>query len=566
MFQFRSGPALIATAVTCSLASAQSVPQLQMTTAVLHHPSGVAGAATQAVLGQLTDDAVPDAAVLHGIKVHLLYAVDRRNAWSMSDGNYTSIARLPGHALNGQDSVIATGSGGLSVLAWNGNPGVRKLVPTAVPDSAAWGSATDLQVVSGAGWDYEVLAIGASQRELLRMQWNPASGAFTDLPTLVVPTFSTALAALDWDQDGGLEYALANPEGLAVFDNQGDLVHIISEPGNGSILETLRESGELDRLVWMRSPVPLVEKLTVVQAGGSLDPHQWYYGVDIQQLALIDLGEDPRKELWLTCGQSSIGIGLRRGTNKTFLPWPENVAYGVDLNVAHSALIPQPDPAPGPGTGVYGGANTPPVPAVMDLDGDGDDDLFLAGHPGEANRSMVLFGDVYEEERTIGDSGRVRPWMATYSMQVSGAPGGPQGAQLQFTLPAPPTQGPAQGVHWVRYCVWKQAGVSGSMSLVAVLEIDLSQQYPPAPHVWIPDLHLLGPNPRIHFEASYLRKHPSTGVMTAALPAFHEIIEVDPANPSVIVFVDRALLDGVGTSGSTSRPPISPPSGGGTNP
>lgn len=542
---------------------------LEMTTSVLDHPpSGpnqIVGNATCVALGKYSDDAIPDAAVLHGSTVHLAYAPDRRNAWSKVTGSFTSIARLPSYVSGtGRDAVIASTSAGLSVLVWDGTIGVRTLVATALPSTSAWANATDLQVVAYSTGLYEVVGLAASGASLVSMTWNPSTLQFTSPASFSVATGTTALAALQWDTDSDLEYATASSTGLVVHDHSGSTMTSIAHASADPILLAITDVGVPNRLAWMRAPSAGNEQLNVVLSGGTMEPAHVYYGADVTHMALIDLGEDSRKELWLTSNALTMGVGLRRDTAVTFLNWPANTAFAVDLNKAQSALQPPPDPAPGAGSGVYGGVNSPPVPGVMDLDGDGDDDIFLAGHPGQANRAMVCLGKVYNEERNILNAGRVKPWLTQYTFQITGALGGPQNGSFSFVLPSKPAAGPAAGATHVRYAVWSQAVGASSVTLVASMDIVLNQQIPPAPIINVSNVHLLGNGAKLHVEVSYFRLTGS--LMTGAWPALLETLAVDLSNQSPQLFEDRVWLaqdeDGTSTSGSTARPPISPPTGG----
>ena len=555
-------------------AFSQTNTVLEMTTSVLDHPtgSGISGNASQVALGRYSDDAIPDAAVLHGSKVHFAYGVDRRNVWSNVTGDYTSIVRLPAFVSgSGRDAVIASTGTGLAVLTWDGSVGVRTLVPSTLSGNPswanAWANATDLQVFAHHSGVYELVGLAASATSLLRTTWNPTTAQFTSMTSLTVASGTTALAPLQWDLDSDAEYATASSTGLVVHDHSGASMTSVAEASSDPILAAVMDAGVPHRLAWMRSVVAGNEQLNVVLSSGVQEPAHVYYGANVSHLALIDLGGvDTRKELWMTSNGLALGVGLCRGTQETFVNWPASGAFLVDLDRAQTAIVPPELPLAGPGSGVYGGANTAPVPAVMDIDGDSDEDLFLAGHPGQADRAMVCLGKVFNEENDILNPRRVKPWMIEYSFQISGAPSGPQSALSEFDLPTKPTLGPASGATHVRYAVWSQDVNHTNVTLVHALDVPLSPPNPPPPTITVPNVDLLQNGALLHLEVSYLEFNGS--LMTATRPALLETLVLDKSELGLQLFQDRVWLagtdSGVGTSGSTARPPISPPTGGTT--
>lgn len=561
-------------AVGLFLASAPASAQvLDMTTSVLQHPpsgaNGIVGNATHVALGRYSDDAVPDAAVLHGTSVHLVYAPDRRNAWSKASGSYTSIVRLPGYVTaTGRDAVLASTSTGLSALVWDGSPSVRTLVPSALSGTSSWANATDLQVYSFSPTSFEVVGLAAGGGSLLRRSWNSGSGAFGGTTTFPVASSSQALAPLQWDTDPELEYATASSTGLKVYDNSGSAMSWADEPAADPILLAVTDVGTPHRLAWMRAPMSGVEQLNVVRSTGSTSVLQeaahLYWGCDITHMALIELDTTytPQgKELWLSSNAMTYGVGLRRGTTTTFQEWPANPAFLADLDTQNSAYGWE---EPTAGSGVYGGANTSPVPGVMDMDGDGDEDLFLAGHPGQAGRALLCFSTVYNEERDILNSGRVKPWLTHYTFQITGSPGAQTGT-LGFGFPSKPANGPAAAATHVRFAVWTQALNATQATYVSHLDIVI-QTTPPAPLITIPNIHQLQTGGSVHIEVSYLKFNGTA--MDASWPALMETVPVDLSNSSQQMFEDRVWWnfingqDGTTASGSTARPPISPPTGG----
>lgn len=534
---------------------------LDMTTVVLNHPTSVTGNAKAVALGRFSVDAIPDAAVLHGSSLHFLYAPDRRNAWSAVSGSYTSIATLPQINALQRDGVIASTSAGLAILTFDESPSVRTLVPSAVSSSSAWANATDLSVVDALDGTWSVFALSAGGDEILSGVWTPGTSAFSTGLEIGLESAAEALAVFQCDDDAPFEFAVADEAGMTFHDDNGESLKYFEGAGAEPMLVAIRDTETTDCVAWMFSPTPTVEQLEVAHTDLSLETTQYFWNVDVRQLTLVDLGGDERKELWLTSAVVPWGIGLRRDTEiGTFLPWPEEEAYLYDLNVEHSW---KKSYVPASGSGVYGGAGDPPVAAVMDLDGDGDDDLFLAGHPGQANRSLVCFGEVYNEELGLLEANRVKPFVCDYTFQVSGTFGGVQSGLIDLERPDRPTSGPAATATHTRFAVWTEPSGGGPVTFVTSFETAYAG-IPPAPVVNLYNLETLGQNAKIHIETCFIRRNSALDMVWAG-PALHQKITVDLTNQGLIHFLDAACFTGgTGESGSTVRPPISPPSGGTT--
>jgi hypothetical protein len=544
------------------------------------HPAGyVANDAKAVVLGQLTDDAIPDACVLHGNEAHLIRATDRRNQWRKLTGTYTAIAHLPEANAADVDRVLALNGNGLVKLVWD-SP-TQTLVPQAVSGTSAWVNATQLQVHQTPGNLTEILALASNGRYILRASYTPSTAAVSLLTSVPISS-STVITGVEWVSSGNsvLEYAYGGSWGIAVCDVTGTTTYdSISQANNRSLLVRIpMGSSALDRLGWVRAPSGTADFLTVVRPGGVQETAIWLLGTSVAQMVLADLGEDSQDELLLFADAVPYALGLRRDTpasTATFLDIGQpQFIYDIDHG---NTLIGQISSYPFvSGTGVLGGTDKAPVPAAMDLDGDGDDDVFAAGHPSGAARAMIFLGGAnFEESIDPQTAPVVRAWMPDYTATKLGAQ---NSMEIVFNLPILPTAGPALTATHVQYTVWVQAAGSSYVDVtpsnVHVLLTDLtpySASNPPpllSPLV-IGNLNNLGQG-WIHIESAFLKM--SGGTMVQAFPAYHEKLAISWfANGVPLTFshgtagqwVPPYLAGDGGVGGTSGRPPITPPSGGG---
>lgn len=540
----------------------------------LDHPlvpaNYVVGDAKAVVVGQLSDDAIPDACVLHGDEVHLIRAVDRRNQWRKLTGTYTAIARLPEANAADVDKVVALDGNGLVKLVWDNT--AQTLLPQAVSGTSAWVGASQLQVHQTPGNLTEILALASNARLILRASYTPSTGAVTLLSSVSIST-STAITGVDWSNTADLEYAYAGTWGVAVCLPNGSPLDSISQNNNRSLLVRIPMDTGFDRLGWVRAPSGTADYLTVVRSGGLQEAAIWLLGASIAQMTLADLGEDSREELLLFADAVPYALGLRRDTLTTFMDIGQpQFIYDIDHGrTAVGVLGGYPFPS---GTGVLGGTGKAPVPGVMDLDGDGDDDVFAAGHPtgNGAARAMIFLNGSNPEESTGGAGPVLRAWIPEYNVTKYSAQ---DTLEIQFELPTLPTTGKAAAATHVLYTVWVQADGEDAMDLTSeqVRWTDLTQVPPAAPApVVIPNVSSLGSG-MVHIESTFLTMNSTGSVMLTAFPAYHEKLALSWFDPDVNYdFFDGNAgewsappgigYDG-GVGGTSGRPPITPPSGGG---
>lgn len=579
-------PSLLPTCLAAPLAALAIAPPAaaypfsfqQPRTLNFDHPlpidSYVHGDARAVVLGQLNEDAIPDACVLHGTEAFLIRSADRRNQWRKLTGAYTGIARLPLGQAGARDAVLALDANGLVRLVWNGTPGVETLVPHAVPATSAWVGATHLQVNETPGGGYEILALEAEGRSLLRANIVPATGNVNSFVSADLSAPATALTALNWSVDGELEYAYAGDWGISFLTSDlelDDQAPNLSEACDRALLVRVPVANELDRLAWIRGPGGLPDFLTVLRPSGNHDLPIYLAGGHIAQATLADLCEDSRAELILFADATPFSIGMRRGSTSTFLDLSQ-LPVILDLDRAHTMVTPQGTNGFGPGSGVVGGTLKAPIPAAMDLDGDGDDDLFVAGHAGANGnqRAMVYLGTLVDEEATSHSGTSVlRAWLPGFEFTTSPAT---DEASIYFGIAARPPSGPASTATHLRYTVWVQAQNALCMDLASEQSLTFSLTsggVPQYPGLILPGLASLASG-WVHIESTFLEY--SNGVMVRAFPAYHEKIALSwfTGNETLEFFGDSAGLWGPptggedgGVGGTSGRPPSTPPSGGG---
>jgi hypothetical protein len=539
----------------------------------LSHPAGyVTGDARAVVLGQLTDDAIPDACVLHGTEAFLLRSVDRRNRWrALSESYaYTEIALLPHGQSQNHDGVLAVTSSGLVKLLWNGSSGVETLVPQSVSGSSAWAGATEVQVARNDAGAYEALGLASDGTTILRWSYNTATGAMADLGAIELNNEANALTPVNWNTDDEFEYAAAGAWGCGVYTSQGErVVPDVEFPSNGSKLLRLND-GDGDRLVWVTSLSSTASFLRVLRSD-DVEENPIYLAGKVAHMVLQNRDSDPRKELLLFGDGLNLAVGVNRATTETFQDINVS-AYLLDLNSENSFVRWFGGYELVEGTGVVGGTFKAPVPAVYDLDGDGDDDLFAAGHPSGAARAMIFLGDFNNEEVAVGINTHLRAWLPGYTVSVGGNSG-----QLDFEIPTLPATGPAAAATHVRITVWTQAEGAAHMNLASEQSIQYDlDAHPPwqSPSFSFTNLSALGDG-WIHLESTFLQYDAGGTVMLHAFPAYHEKVALEWfGSESELIFWDGTVgvwgppkkgdtevIGGVG--GTSGRPPSTPPSGGG---
>jgi hypothetical protein len=367
-----------------ALPSAASALQVFNGTRITHpHPSGLSGDAEKVVIGQLTDDATRDVAILQGNTIFLLDAPARQSSCHVAVGTYTDLALLPDGGLAGRDGLVAIAPEGVVRLHWNGSV----LVETVLASSDSWASAHFLQVTPCALGSH--VAAVTSGGEVVRGEYD--AGSFTELEPLRFGLSPLAFAALEFDASSGVEYAFDDGSGLQIYSENGELIHAsIPNSSAAPLLLRLPEVGSTyDALVWLTSAAPSVQLLTVARTDEA-PPYARYepfmvVSLPVEEIALADYFGDGHLDL---LGVSAVDPALRVLKNQSvFVAQP---LYTFDL--------PLPDTFQFDATHVYGsGWSTAPALAVGDLDGDGDADPVLAGHAATSGEVEVLLSDGIDE-------------------------------------------------------------------------------------------------------------------------------------------------------------------------
>ncbi len=584
--RFVSAPlTILFTGSLAALGAAQTA--VTMRTVNLSHPvSGpnvVTGNAQAVVVGQLTDDPIPDAVVQHGTSdLFFKSATDRRNRWQKIAGSHASPALLPKALSATRDGILTVGPSGLQKLIWNGSASVNNLVSTSIAGTSAWIGCKDLQVVAVPGGGHQIMAIASNNQKILRATWNSATAAVSPIGSLLVPPFVENLRGLEWNSnsDRQIEYATTNSSGLRVFgasgnlqsDVAGSLVYSLNDANTGSLLVVDPDPNPAlpSGVAWVRSNATTTDYLTRVTQSGPQAASPWFGGLNVQRIVLADVGGDSRKELIALCEGFATGLGVARAASSN--DFEQAAPYLLDLDRANSIVQEIWDPTHpfASGTGAYGAfpaLGMAPVPAVMDLDGDTDDDLFLAGHPGSAGRSIVYLGAKMNEEKSTAQDlpSALRPWHWSYGYKCDTAA---STVMLRFTqLPVPPTSGPAASATDMVITIWGQDNGSdfAKPEPLKTLKYSLTANGPWDEFIDGVDINS-GENCLLHLEFAFSRKQTQTGEVLTVYPAYHETIETRLHPTDVFFnFVQRPdPLDAVGgTGGGTpNRPPVIPPSTG----
>ncbi len=559
---------------------------LEMRSVDLKHPTSgpnmVVGDAKQVVLGQLTDDAIPDAVVLHGpSNLYFLYAADRRNAWQKLTGTHTSPTLLPKGLGPTRDGILTVGPSGLQKLIWTGPTGSRTLASTNLPSTSAWIGAKCLQVVSTPTGTFQVMAIAAGNKKILRATWNPTTATLSPLGSLGVPPAVDTLCGVQWNSDNTIEYATTNGSGMRVFGASGNLQTDVPGVVVYSLTQTNTESLILadpnpnpalpSGVVWVRSGPGVTDIVSRVTQSGPQANSPWFGGLDVQSIALADLGGDARTELVAFCQGFATGLGVARAAGSDdFVQTP---AYMFDVDRAHSAVKDfkvalQMETQFPSGTGAYGAfpnlGNAPAV-AAMDLDGDGDQDLFLAGHPALAARSIVFLGAKVNEENAHSPLPEydTRAWLPNYQVRRIF---GTSTVEIDMgVIPAAPDSGPGHTATHVRVVVGTRNLGSTTMNdqpTVLVLPVTVDPQNPStAPIVGFTQVDAPSGNRMfLELEISYLQLD-AGGTMIKAFPAYHETVPLTDLQVDHVwtAYQDQSIFDGGTPGGSTIRPAVTPP-------
>jgi hypothetical protein len=438
----RSG-ALVLT--TLALSTHPSAQKLFDGTTIGHpHPAGyLTGDARKVVVGQLTDDATRDVAILQESEIVLLFAPDRQEWFKRSTGAYagtfTDLAVLPGAAPGIRDTLLALCPEGLVRLEWDAAE--RVLVGHPDPVAAdAWKSARLLQVVPGSAGRHHVAAVTASGDVVYA---HVDAAGFVDGATVPASVDAVAFAALDFDGGGDVEYALDDGAGLRIHSATGALLH--ARPGASPAPRLLRlpePSQAKDALVWATSLPSIAQVLTVVRSDGTSVHYE--SGVQLglpAELALADYDGDGHLDLLGACTSTSVLWVLQNrraagdldgyALDHTFDPAAPEHTRWFDARLVYGTELAH-----------------PPALAAGDLDGDGDADPVLAGHAESAGLVQVFLSDEIDEARS-----RPIPLLNSIWYDEVFVPGEGFEAILELTVLPPAELGPATHV---RGAVWVQ--------------------------------------------------------------------------------------------------------------
>jgi hypothetical protein len=430
----------------CALSAAATALQVFNGTRIAHpHPIGLSGDAEKAVIGQLTDDATRDVAILQGDKIIVLHAPARQSSIYVADGPYTDLALLPGGGLSGRDALVAIAPTGLVRLHCDGS----NLEETLLASSDAWASAHFLQVTPSASGSH--VAAATLGGEVARGEY--AGEIFTELELLRLGLYPLAFAALEFDASSGIEYALDDGAGLQIFSESGGLIHA-SIPNSSAAPQLLRlpeASSSYDALVWLTNVTPSAQMMGVIRTDAA-PPYALYepfmvIAWPVEELALADYFGDGHLDL---LGVSAVDTALRVLKNQHALV--SQPMYTFDIPLAGTFEF--------DATEVYGvGWSTAPALAVGDLDGDGDADPVLAGHAATSGMVEVLLSDGIDESAWRAELNPcVFQDLACIDYEENGSPT-IASFKLEILAPLQPTHSTATHLAGA---VWVQHGTGGA--------------------------------------------------------------------------------------------------------
>ncbi len=354
------------------------------------------GTASQACVGQFTDDTVPDAAALIGSAVSLAYAPERHASFLKLQGPFTAMTKVS-LGSTGRDGLLVSSTAGLALVSWNAT--TRQLVSTTVYANAVWAGARRLETVRiGTSPVEHICALSASGNKLLTIDWNGSQIVTSTSKSLVLTNPAIAMAGVDWNGDALPDFAYDTGTGLKVVSSSGTQLFAYANTCASPQLLRYPVSGTTDDVIWVtQNPAAPGQALTVAHSTTNLlEPAMAAAPWGIANLALAKFTNSGTSDLVFTRSDDHFAQVLFHQQSGPysfgfFGPGGGSLAPSLDL------------------TGVWSSGSAP-VAAVGDLDGDGDDDLYFVGQPASSGAAGVWFGAVFDEESADGNK-FVKPWI-----------------------------------------------------------------------------------------------------------------------------------------------------------
>jgi hypothetical protein len=505
----------------------------------LPYPSNVTGNATQACIGQFSDDVIADGAILCGGDVFLLYAPERFSAYSKVSGPFTSMTKVSLSSCPGRDALLASSSTGLVLLQWNA--GTRGFASTTVLTDSSWANASQLQSLDFAdGSTTKICAVSSNGTKILHADWDGA--AISNASSLTVSSTILSLAALNWSGTGGapnLDFAYDDGSKLIVVSSAGAGLFTYTNAYAQPIVTRMPCPSATDNVIWVtQNPFGSGQALTVVHSSnGSVEPPIFFGSMTAASLTLADIDADGLQDLVITRSGDHYAQVLYRQTSgsMSYGLFDKNGNQAPTLNLGN----------------VYGSCTSAPAVAAGDLDGDGDEDVLFAGHAACGNEAFVWFANGVDEEFSdlYHDSLHIKPWILDMAEFIDGWDDG-SCAQLSFSLWSSPTNAPANAATDLRVTVWGRQSGDGSIEPQCLVD-----SFVPASNSWC----------SVNIPPSYVGEAPQYLVV-----CFNYVERasgtVVHSYPSWVGQIDRQRPPGSGpaaggtTTGGVDRPPPPPSS------
>jgi hypothetical protein len=424
---------------------------------VLPYPTtgsnAVTGNATQACVGQFTDDVIADGAILCGGNVFLLYAPERFSAYSKVTGPFTSIAKV-GVSATGRDGLLASTSSGLVLLKWDTSS--RQLTSTTALSNTSWGGATQLQTVVF-GSTTKICAVSSTGATILFADWDGSQIVSSSVGSLDVSSTILSLAGLNWGgTDGTQHFDFAYDDGskLRVVSSSGTQLYSYTNAYAAPIVLRMPVASGTDNVIWVtQNPFGAGQCLTVAHSSNGSIESPIYFGTMVAaHLTLADIDADGLQDLVVTRSDDHYARVLYRQLSGSMSYGLTGGSGGVsgmlyDLSSVDGSCS----------------SNAPAV-AAGDLDGDGDEDVLFAGHVGCGNQAYVCFANGVDDEcgdYFYSENKHIKAWVSsvTYTDWTDGT-----SAQLQLTPWTTSIMTPVSAATDVHVTVWARATSDGAIT------------------------------------------------------------------------------------------------------